>query len=151
MSGNTLLTVNTSARVLTSIVISPSNPTINPGSSQQFTAMGHYNDGSVSDISANVTWTSSATSVATINSTGKALSVSPGSTTITATQGSVSGSTLLTISTLSLTSIAVTPSLPSIPLGTLQQMTAIGTYNDGTHKNISTSVVWSPRQRASLA
>jgi uncharacterized protein YjdB len=143
MSGNTLLTVNSSARVLTSIVISPSNPTINPGSSQQFSAMGHYNDGSVSDISANVTWASSATSVATINSTGKALSVSPGSTTITATQASISGSTLLTISTLQLTSISVTPSLPSIPLGTLQQLTATGTYNDGTHKNISTSVVWS--------
>ena len=143
MSGNTLLTVSNSPRALTSIVISPPNPSINPGSSQQFSAMGHYNDGSVSDISSNVTWTSSATSVATINSTGKALSVSSGSTTITATQGSVSGSTQLTISAVKLTSISVTPSLPSIPLGTLQQLTATGTYNDGTHKNITSSVAWS--------
>lgn len=143
LSGNTLLTVNSSPLTLTSIVVTPPNPSINPGSSQQFSAMGHYNDGSMSDISTNVTWTSSATSVATINSIGKALSVGPGSTTITATQGNVSGNTLLTINAVSLTSITLSPSLPSIPLGTLQQLTATGTYNDGTHRNLSTSVIWS--------
>jgi len=44
-----------------------------------------------------VVWTSSDTGVATINANGVAAGLSPGTTTITATSGSVSGSTTLTV------------------------------------------------------
>jgi hypothetical protein len=46
-----------------------------------------------------VTWTSSAPSVATIDQTGVATAVGPGTTTITVTSGSISGSTTLTVAT----------------------------------------------------
>ena len=44
-----------------------------------------------------VTWTSSAPSVATIDQTGVATAVGPGTTTISVTSGSISGSTTLTV------------------------------------------------------
>jgi Predicted glycosylase len=82
---------------LSSITVTPSNPTIASGSAQQFTATGTYSDSSQSDITTSVVWSSSNTSVATINSTGLASSLSAGTSTITATVGAVSGDTVLTV------------------------------------------------------
>ena len=42
-----------------------------------------------------------------------------------------------------LTSITVTPATPSVSVGSTRQMTATGTYDDGSTKNITGSVTWS--------
>ena len=83
--------------VLTSITVTPTNPSISVGSPQQFTATGNYSDGSHQDLTNSATWTSSIPSVATINSTGLATGVAAGSTTIQATVGAINGSTTLTV------------------------------------------------------
>lgn len=44
--------------------------------------------------------------------------------------------------TVTLTSIAVTPAAPSIELGASQQFRAVGTYSDGSTRDISDSVTW---------
>jgi 6-phosphogluconolactonase len=41
-----------------------------------------------------------------------------------------------------LSSIAITPATPSIALGTTTQLTATGTYSDGTKKDLSSQVTW---------
>ncbi len=69
---------------LNSIAVTPVNPSIPTGATQQFTATGNYSDGSTQNLTSQVTWTSSSTSVATINSAGLASGVAPGTTTITA-------------------------------------------------------------------
>ena len=55
------------------------------GSSEQYTAIGTYTDGSTEDISSQVTWTSSCPSVANISSTGLVTGTAAGTTYITAT------------------------------------------------------------------
>jgi len=82
---------------LSSIAVTPSTPTILTGTTQQFTATGTYSDGSTQNLTSQTTWASSNTSVATITSTGLATAVNPGSTTISATVGSVVGSTTLSV------------------------------------------------------
>ena len=67
------------------------------GATQQFTATGTYSDGSTQNLSNRVTWTSSNTAVATINTNGLATGVSAGTATISATLGSVSGNATLTV------------------------------------------------------
>jgi hypothetical protein len=87
------------APTLTSISISPMNPSIVVGNTEQFAATGTYSDGYTQVITNAVTWSSSNTATATIGaSTGLATTTAIGSTTITATLGSVSGSTTLTTS-----------------------------------------------------
>ena len=98
ISGNTTLTV-TSA-ILASIAVTPANPSIASGTTQQFTATGTYSDGSTQDITASVTWSSSDAAKATINASGLATAVAAGSTTIRATSGSISGNTTLTVTAL---------------------------------------------------
>jgi hypothetical protein len=68
-----------------------------------------------------------------------ATTVGVGATTVTATSGSISGSTTLTVTPAALLSIAVAPGSASIPLGATQQFSATGTYSDGTTKDLSST------------
>src|SRR4029450_12911847 len=69
---------------LTSITVTPSNPSVGEGLTKQFTATGKYADGSTQNITRYVTWASSNPAVATINATGLATTKSVGTSVITA-------------------------------------------------------------------
>ena len=145
VSSATTLTVM--AATLASIAVTPPNASIAASTTAQFTATGTFTDGSTLNITNLVTWSSSATSLASISNAiptqGLVNGVAPGSVTITATNGTISGSANLIVTTAVLNSIAVTPASASIPLGVLQQFTATGTFSDGTTQDISTTVTWS--------
>ncbi|HVX57202.1 MAG TPA: Ig-like domain-containing protein, partial [Candidatus Saccharimonadales bacterium] len=128
--------------MLVSIAVTPANPLINTGGTQQFTAMGTYSDNTVQNLTSTVTWSSTNTGTAGITAGGLATGAAKGSTVIRATLGAISGSTTLTVS-LPLVSIAVTPSAPSIAKGATQQFTATGTFSDSSTQNITGSVTWS--------
>jgi len=149
ISGNTNLTVNSAT--LSSIVVTPANPSIPVGVSEQFVAMGTYSDGTSYDLTTQVTWSLS-NPVATVNSNGLATSVSVGTTTITASLGSISGGTTLTVSSATLAYISVffTIPQPSIPVGFSRQLVAMGTYSDGTSYDITTRVTWSSSNAAAV-
>src|SRR4029077_3315310 len=82
---------------LTSIAVTPANPAVGIGGTQQFTATGTYSDQSTQDLTSQVTWTSSSPAVATINGTGRATAASQGTTTITGALGELNGTTTLTV------------------------------------------------------
>lgn len=90
-----------SGATLTSIEVTPANPSIAFGKTQQFTATGTYSDSTTQNLTTLVTWDSSSKSVATISnavgSNGLATSVAPGPTTITATLGSISSFTVFSV------------------------------------------------------
>jgi len=96
ISGSTLLTVNPAT--LVSIAVTPANPSITKGATQQFTATGTFSD-STTQVLSNAVWASGTGTVATISNTGLATAAGAGSSTISATVGSISGSTLLTVTT----------------------------------------------------
>ena len=139
---NASLTLNVNSLALTSIAVTPGNPSIALGTNQQLAATGTYADGSTLDLTTSVTWSSSSTSVATVNTSGLAASASTGQTTITATAATIAGTSTLTITSAALVSIAVTPAIPGIPLGTTEQFAATGTFTDGSAQNITGSVQW---------
>jgi hypothetical protein len=82
--------------VLVSIAVSPQNLSAAVGGMQQYTAEGTYNNGSQQNITSSVTWSSSS-SDATITSGGLVTAASPGSATIQAKQGTISGSSTITV------------------------------------------------------
>ena len=147
IGGSTTLTVTPA--VLVSLAVTPTAPSIALGTSQAFTATGTYSDSSVQDLTDSVTWSSTSTGVATISNApgteGLATSVATGETTIEATEPTtlISGSTTLTVTPAVLVSIAVTPSAPSIALGTAQAFTATGTYRDSSVQDLTDTVTWS--------
>ncbi len=82
---------------LVSIKVTPANQSITIGQTLNMAATATYSDGTTRDITASVTWTSNTPSIATITQSGLATGVARGSTTITATSGGTSGSTVLTV------------------------------------------------------
>jgi YD repeat-containing protein len=127
---------------LSSIAVTPANPTVPKGLSQQFTATGTYSDNSTEDLSAFAAWASSQTTVATINSTGLATTLAQGNTSISATLGSVAGSTTLTVSPPAVASIAVTRGNVTVVQNATWQFTATGTYTDGSTQDLTGSATW---------
>lgn len=95
LSGSTTLTVTTPP--LVSIAVTPADATIDIGATKAYKAVGTYADNSTADITNSVTWISNNPAAATITSAGVATGTSAGPTTITATLGSISGSTSLTV------------------------------------------------------
>ena len=143
VSGTTSLTSTS----VTSISVSPASVTIPFGATQQFTASGALSGGANQDITIYAVWSSSTPSVASVGtgtaSPGLAVSLGPGSTSITASFGGVfSSPASLTVSPANLRSISITPTSPSVALGKTQQFTATGTYSDGSTKDITASATW---------
>ena len=95
------------APTMTSMAVTPSNPALLVGASQQFTAIGTYSDGSTQNLTSQATWTSSSTAVAAINTGGLATAASAGATTISAALTGVTGRSTLTV-TLNPPTIALT-------------------------------------------
>ncbi len=146
VSGSTVLTV--SSAVITSIEVTPSPLILAKGTSGQLSAIATYSDDSTKDVSATASWTSSDTAIATVNATGAATGVQAGSAMITATSAGVTGSTNVQVTAAALVSIAVSPASASIPLGTMQQFKAIGTFNDASTQDLTGSVQWSSSNAA---
>ena len=87
--------------VLASIAVTPNSTSIDQVVRQQFLATGTFADGSIRDLTTQVTWDSTAPAVATISnaagSSGLATGVGAGSTTISATMSGVTGTTMLMV------------------------------------------------------
>ena len=140
VSGTASLIV--SAAIPTSISVTPQNPTLPLGVTQQFTATGTFSDGSVQDITNVVHWSSSSR-IAGITVSGLATSTNVGTSTISASFGGATGSTVLTVNAANLNSISIQPANGSIAQGTKFQFAALGTFNDGGIRDITHLVIWS--------
>jgi plastocyanin len=150
MSG--MIMVMPASVTLQSIAVTPANPTVSAGQTQQFTATGTYSDGSTQNITSTVTWTSSNTAAATVNPAGLASALAAGSSTITAAQGGVTGHTTLTVTATppptNLQSIAVTPVNPTVAPGQTQQFTATGIFSDKSTRDVTSRVTWASSKTA---
>ncbi len=134
--------------VLLAVTVSPLVANIPAGESEQFTATGHYSDGSTQDLTDSVTWASSSTSTATVSnssgSQGEATAVADGATTITATDPttSIDGAAAVTVLPAVLLAVTVSPIAANIPAGESEKFTATGHYSDGSTQDLTDSVTW---------
>src|SRR5437588_746867 len=94
-SSSASLTID--AATLQSISVNPPNPSIVAGSTQQFSAIASYSDGSTRDITSQGTWTTSPAQVATISNTGLATATGEGTATIQVSFHSVAGNGTLAV------------------------------------------------------
>lgn len=134
--------------VLLSIAVTPPTASMVVGSSQQFTATGQYSDGVPQDITTSVAWNSSSPAL-DIDATGVATAQATGNVTISATDpgSGVSSddsnqSATALISDAVLLSLEVTPATSTVPPAGEQQLTALGTYNNGATVDLTSIVTW---------
>ena len=97
VSGQVTIGDNDGVVTLSSIAVTPASPSIAVGADQQFTATGTFSDASTQNLTGTATWGSQTTGVATISAGGLAQGVSAGTSTISAVQSGITGSTVLTV------------------------------------------------------
>ena len=144
--------VTVTAATLGSLTLTLPNPSIAKGTAEQLTATGTFGDGTTQDLTDQVSWTSSNEAIAQVSNVpdtpGFVTGLGVGNTTITATLNGVAGSTTVTVTAATLTSIEITPRDPSIAKGTAEQLTATGTFSDRTTQDLTDQVSWTSGNEA---
>ncbi len=149
--GTTKLQV-TSAE-LVSLNLSSSAGSKAKGLKEKFLATGMYTDGTTQDLTSQVNWKSDSNAdliddcmVACvsneISNKGLVTALEVGETKIIATLGSISATKQFTVSQAVLTSLSVESANTSVPNGLIEKVYAIGTYSDGTSRDLSSNVTW---------
>ena len=142
ITGSTTVTV---FPVVTSLSVTPANPSITLGGALQMVATARFSDGSSQDVTQDAFWSSNSAAAFVFPmfpNAGLVISEAPGIATIQADYGGVTGSTTVTVLPV-LTSVSVTPANPSIGAGQTLQMHATATYSDSTTKDVTSSATWS--------
>src|SRR5206468_4102752 len=120
-SGTATITVSTVP--VASVTVSPGTASVQVGQTVQLTATSK--DASGNPLSGRpVSWGSSNTAVATVSAGGLVTGVTAGAATITATSEGQSGTATVTVSTVPVASVTVSPSTASVQVGQTVQLTA---------------------------
>src|SRR5947199_6990866 len=120
-SSTAALTVTTVP--VASLAISPATATLRAGQTLQLTATPKDSAGGTL-TGRMVTWTSSNTSVTTVSGSGLVAGVTAGSATITATSEGKSSTAALTVTTVPVASLAISPATATLRAGQTLQLTA---------------------------
>lgn len=155
VNGSAQLSVTNGMKTLTSLTVAPQVTSVVKGSTQEFTATGKFSDGSTSDLTDTATWSSSNSSLASIESSsgadpGLASAIGPGTVTISATSGSVQGAAQLTVTSGGTgSSITLNPASLTLPVNAKQQFDAVLHFSNGTTQDVTTAAVWTSSTNSS--
>lgn len=133
------ITVSTSSPTLTSITLNPISSGLNIGQTVNIAATGHFSNGTTaSPYDTQVTWTSSAPGVATVDSLGVVTAQTAGTATITASASGISGTAGITVNAgPTLISISLDPVSATLNVGQTVDITSTANWSNGT-----SSVPW---------
>lgn len=105
ISGTATLTVLT--KTVTAISVTPGSADISVGGTEQFTATATYNDGTQGNVSSSASWSVGSGSIATVNSSGLAIGLAQGDTSVTALLSGFSSSATLEVSNATITGVNI--------------------------------------------
>jgi hypothetical protein len=136
--------------LLLSIFVTPAMPSIPQLTSLELTATGRYTDGVDRDLTADpdVVWeSSSAAVVVDANGLAEGVLVGEASVSATHTPSGISSddtfeSAIVEVTVPALVSIEVSAPLSTVPAGVDLQLTATGTYDNGTNADVTDAVTW---------
>jgi hypothetical protein len=140
VTGSQAITV--SPATLTRIQVAPFAPSLPVGFETYMRATGIYSDNTTRDLSYEAAWTSSAPSTASVDPYGRLSPHQAGVTTIRATYSGVVGTTDVTVTNATLTSITITGGNQSIAVQDTQMLHAMGTFSDGSSFEVTWYVTW---------
>ncbi len=142
--GEFTLSLQRNTTAVTGVTLTPSSANLTVGETQQLTASVQPSNAS----NTNVSWSTSNSSIVTVNSSGLITAVSPGTATVTVTtaDGGFTDNCNVTVSpnTIAVTGVSINPSATGVTVGQTQQLIAIIQPANATN----TSVTWSSNNTA---
>ncbi len=138
-------------KTVSRVDVSAATSTITNAQTVQLSATARASDGT--SVSSSFTWVSSATNVATVNASGLVTGVSAGTAVLSATAGSATGTTTITVTAAAgvLNSVAATITDGTIQLGQFTQVSVIGRDGGGGTVALGTRVVTWSSSNATIA
>jgi trimeric autotransporter adhesin len=149
--------------VLNSLTVFPATASIAKSTSQQFTAIGLYSDGSTQDLSNQIStqWACAPSGIVTSISKGLAkVGATAGTCNVTATATLSNGTKIvnspapaLTVGAQVITQLVVTPAVPSAPIAVPVQFHATGQFSDGSVQDVTAApgITWNSSNLAVAA
>lgn len=128
---------------LRGVEVAPARLVSPAGLSRQLSATGLFDDGSTRDLTAVAAWSSSDAAVAGVDRAGGLAALVPGAAIVTAAVGQQSGAASILVTDASLASIAISAPSSTLPAGAAMQLTATGTYSDGSQHDLTDTAAWS--------
>jgi len=123
------------------VQVTPSNPSLQVGATLDMTATMRDANGNI--LSGRpVTWATGNSSIATVDNAGVVTAVATGSTNVNATSEGQTGSTTITVATVPVASVTVTPSSPQMFPADVLQFTATARDASG-NQLFGRPVIWS--------
>ena len=127
---------------------SPTISSASVGVTTQFYATGINDDSTFEDMTSFVSWSSSDSSIASIDASGLLTRHAVGSVTVTASYASTSTQVSSSVLGASLSEIQISPDSSSMPAGIRRNFQASGVYTDGSIEDLTDQVVWSSSDSA---
>lgn len=129
------------------VTVTPASKLLAVEETQQYKASAVNVGGDSSDVTSSATWTSSDTSVATVDNSGLVTAVSAGTDNaaiieISAASGGESDSVPLVVTASPLSTLTVGPASQIISRGGTLQLTATGTLEDSSEVDLADAVTW---------
>jgi len=140
---------------ITALQVTPSNASVQPGVTKQYTATATYGNNSTGDVTTQVTWSTSPTNIATINSAGLLTAATLGTATVKAQSGGLIASTNVTVTQKTINTISIAPLTVTLSVtgANTVQFIATATYSDGTTGDVTNIATWTslPSSVASIS
>lgn len=128
---------------LVSLSLSPAQISFAVGESSKIKIIGVYDDGSVIDVTPLASLSSSNSTAVSAGSSGLISAAAVGSSTITATFNSVTGTMMATVISATLDHIEISPIATAAVVGQKIYFKATGVYSDNSFRDLTTTVTWS--------
>ncbi len=127
---------------LIKLTVTPLVASVAAGLTQQYAATAEYNNGDIVDVTGSAAWTSSDTSVASVEPGGLATGIAAGSTVISALFFEVSAVADLEVTAATLVSVQVDPPSATVPVGTAGQLRLYARFSDDSQQDVTASATW---------
>ncbi|WP_429123629.1 Ig-like domain-containing protein, partial [Aeromonas veronii] len=129
--------------VMTAIQIAPASLRLAKGQTAELKAIAIYNDQTTSDISEEVIWSLTDSTLVSISASGEVSGVKAGVTEVTASKGDIiSKAVRVEVTDAFITEILVTPTSLRLAKGQIEALKAMAVYSDQTRSDISDDVAW---------
>lgn len=128
---------------VSSLAVSPATKNLALGTSHRLTATGSFTDGVTRDLTNQLAWFSTNSSVVSVSSDGEVKALAVGRAEIYVSNHQVNSPTAeVVVTPAELTSIQIDPGATSLPVGVTKQFTATGTFSDGTTQDVTSQATW---------
>jgi hypothetical protein len=128
--------------VLTGVSATPGSMNFSAANAwQDISVTGNYDNGSNASLTNQATYSSSDSSVASVNTGGRVVALKSGSTVITVSYGGMTAQVAVTVDIVTLTSISVEPpSLDFTTIGQARQLVVTGHYSNNTTQTLANGI-----------